>query len=210
MAIEQKHRRLIVLDFDHTLFNTTKFVAAWKTRFAEEFGIDERTFVAARNETKHMNTVIDIDHFIEALPVADKKSLHDAVHTLIKKEVSTCIFSDVASFLERHHDQFDIIIATHGDDELQGEKIHHAGLPAYIGQEISTQPKSKVLIPYVEQYDEVHVIEDKAKNIDEIKQALPSVITYHLKRPEDCAYCHVQTACDCTDQTIKNLDLSIE
>ncbi len=211
--MQTNHKNLLILDFDHTLFNTTKFVEAMKHRFHQEFNIKEDHFTCHRDMIKEMNSVIDIENFVNAIAKEDKlekQKLTDALHTVIKTQAHTFIFPDVHDFLERHKDNFDILISTHGDCDLQTEKITHSNLPNYVDHIISTKNKDDVLNTYIKKYKHVHFIDDKAKNIDDIKQSHPKVTTYFIKRPEDMPYADKESICKCNDYTIENLNFKIE
>ena len=199
-------KKLIVLDFDHTVFHTTLFVTALKKRFAQKFAIDEDVFMAARNAVKDCCVVIDIDRFISKLPHTDKAAMHSAIHDVIQTQASSFVFVDVKRFLARHHDHFDVLILTHGDQELQTEKILHSGLPEYVQYAITTRSKAEVLAPYINKYSVVYFFDDKAKNIDEVKQKYPSVTTYFVRRVEDHPYGDVASLCECADITIGGLE----
>jgi len=211
--MQQKHNALLILDFDHTLFNTTKFVEALKQSFKKNFNIDSDHFTNHRNQIKECNSIIDIDNFVEAIMKEDnldKEQLHNAIHHIIKTQAHTFIFLDVPDFLERHKTNFDILISTHGDCELQTEKITHSRLPDYVDHIISTKTKDDILNNYIKQYPNVYFIDDKAKNIDDVKKSHPSVITYFLRRPDDMPYGNTQSTCDCADKTITNLNFTIK
>lgn len=203
-------KKLIVIDFDHTIINTTHLIDAIAAMFDAEFGITKQQFLDAREQTMACCLVEDMDTVIEHLSHDDKTALHNALHDTIKQTVSSFVFPDVVDFMERHHNAgFNIVISTHGDTELQSEKIAHCNFPSFVEMLISTKEKADALAPYVEEYDEVHFIDDKAHNLDGVKKAHPSVITYFIKRPQDCKYCHIQSTCNCVDKTIESLDISI-
>ena len=131
------------------------------------------------------------------------------MHAIFKKCNEGYLFSDVLPFLERHKNNFDILISTHGDSELQTEKIIHSNLPSYVQHIISTKSKAEVLAPFVDMYTHIYLIEDKAKNIDDVKQKHPNVMTYFLKRPEDMPYGNIDSVCKCNDHTVENLSFTI-
>jgi FMN phosphatase YigB (HAD superfamily) len=207
--MDKHHDNLIVIDFDHTIFNTTKLVLALQKKFLEEFNINEETFTAHRNKIKEYNTVIDIEHFVSSFPEKDPALLFSAMHDVFKMCNESYLFEDVLPFFERHKDNFDILISTHGDCELQTEKITHTNLPSYVQHIISTKSKAEILTPFIDMYNKVYLIEDKAKNIDDVKQTHQSVIAYFIKRPEDMPYGAVESACECNDHTVKDLSFTI-
>jgi len=205
----EKKKKLIILDFDHTVFNTTRYVGALKRRFKDEFDIDEEVFVKYRDETKSCCVVIDMDNFVNLLPHEDKRAMHKAIHEVIQIQAATFVFGDVMNFIGRHHEKFDIVVVTHGDSEHQQEKIRHCGLPEYVDALISLESKENAIASLMGQYDEVHFIDDKAENIDTVKQAFPHVKSYFMKRREDKPYANTPSACDCADEVIEDLTFTI-
>lgn len=205
-----KHDKLIILDFDHTVFNTTKYVQALKEKFSKNFGIDADTFMQQRNAVKKCCVVIDIDEFVDRLPHADKKALHKTLIDTTRKLGRQFLFPDVISFMERHKKNYDILVITHGDQELQSEKIQSVKLPSWVEHRISLQPKDQVVGSYLKKYKQVHFVDDKNKNIDLVKTAFPDIITYFIKRPVDHPYGHIQSVCDCADHVVADLNFSIE
>ena len=202
------HKRLIILDFDHTVFNTTAFVAAQQQQLEKKFNIDKETFTSVRKSVKDCCTVIDIDTFVASLPHEDKSGLHAAIHETAKR-AAEWIFSDVEAFLSAHASHFDILIQTHGDKELQTEKIMHANLPDDIRFLISTKPKEKVIADFVHQYEHIYIIEDKQTNIDAIKQTFPEVTAYFIARKEDHPYKDDCPVCKGEDHAIESLNFTI-
>lgn len=198
--------KLIILDFDHTMFNTTTFVAALKKKFEAEFGIDEETFNKKREYIKTCNKVIDIDNFVQHIPNDNKAGMHEAITDLLQNCADKWIFDDVREFMKKHQDRFDFAIVTHGDQELQSNKIQNSKLPGDFHVVISTQSKDQVVTDFVDQYTDIHFIDDKAKNIQAVKQAHPHVITYFISRPEDNPYEGACPTCQGADHAIADLE----
>jgi FMN phosphatase YigB (HAD superfamily) len=198
------HSQLIILDFDHTIFNTTKFTNAIQERLIE-FNISKSDFDKHRAAVKECCRVVDIDNFVKLLPHPDKKALHEAIHVVIKVHSAEFIFSDVIPFLEKYNELFDIMIITHGDEELQREKITHSHLPSYVKYHISLDPKAEVLRSLISGYKKVYYFDDKTENIDPVKTAFPEIVTYFLCRPEDHPYGDRPSKCECADYMIGGL-----
>lgn len=204
-----KHTRLIILDYDHTMFNTTKFVSTIQQRFVDELGIAVDEFMRHREKIKECNHVIDIDTFVTSFPGQHHGTMHEIIHQTLKDCASNWIFDDVDAFIRGHQEKFDIKVITNGDAELQTEKVGHAKLPKNIQVLISTKEKDEVITPLVPQYEEIHFIDDKARNLERIKQAFPSIITYFIVRPEDHPYANACPDCDAADHRIENLAFTI-
>ena len=205
--MSQKHQ-CIVLDFDHTLFNTTLYVEALKKSLAE-VGITEQEFEQKRTFLKSCCSLVDIDTFITHLSLADKKLLHDTVHDLIVASAASFIFSDVQPFINAHTETHDVIVLTQGNQELQKEKISHSNLAGITATIITTGKKDETIAPLTAQYKNIYFIDDKARHIEEVKNAFPTVITYFIARPEDHPYGDIAPVCDAADYTINDLRFTI-
>lgn len=198
------HSRLIILDFDHTIFNTTTFTSRLRERLSD-FGISRAEFDRHQKHLKACCRAIDIDQFVTLLSYPDKAALHRAIHEVIRTYAAECLFSDVRPFIDQQHVTADILIVTHGDTELQSEKIAHSHLPGYVEHHISLEPKVEVIKKFIPLYETIYYIDDKAENIDPVKTAFPSVQTYFLQRPEDHPYADRASECACADHIIRGL-----
>lgn len=203
-----KHQKLILIDFDHTLFNTTRFVQRLKQVF-QSLGVSEEEFQAKRVILKDCCHSDDIDTFVSKLSYPDKKALHDLIHTVIQEEAHSFIFDDVQSFFERHATEFDIVIVTQGDREMQTEKIEHSALPFSVPVIITEDKKDTAIRDLVSQYRKIYFIDDKVTNIDTVKKKFPHIETYFLKRTDDSPYAILSSTCACTDHTITDLQLQL-
>lgn len=204
------HRdQAVVLDFDHTIFNTTLYVNALKELFAKEFDISEDEFLKQRNAVKACCEVIDIDEFIKRLPHENKKAMHAAHHQLIEDRAKEFVFSDARHFIDHHRKNFDVILLTHGDKELQSEKIKHSELPPVSQIIISMLPKAEIIEDLLEDYKKIHFIDDKSEMVDKIKTTFPQVESYFVVRPDDHPYGKQPPACECSDHTVERLSFEI-
>ncbi len=204
--MKTKHDRAIVLDFDHTVFNTTKYVKKLKEVFKQKFDIDNDTFMKHREYVKKCCVVIDFDKFVDSFEYKDNLELHHAIEKVVRENAHKWVFDDVIPFMEKYKDEYDIIVETHGDKEQQEEKINHSNLPHYIEYIISTEGKDKVFDDLEPKYDEIHFFDDKAKNIDAVKQKHPKVTTYFVQRPEDHPYADKPSKCSCDDYVVHSLE----
>ena len=89
------HDTLIILDFDHTLFNTTKLVQAEADYFRETFDIPEVVFRETREQVKICCVVEDVDRFVHLLPHPNKAMLHTELLAIIHSIAPSCLFEDV-------------------------------------------------------------------------------------------------------------------
>ncbi len=202
------HKNAIVLDFDHTLFNTTLYVAKLKENL-NNVGIAPEIFDKHRQALKSCCALVDIDRFVQVLPHEDKDLLKQTIHGTIRHSAQEFIFADAQDFITRHKDHFDIIVMTQGDQKLQSEKITHSKLHHIDHIFISHDSKDTVFADIADRYDQIHYVDDKAKHIDEVKQAYPKVTSYFIKRPEDQPYGDKPSSCNCADHIITDLSLTL-
>jgi FMN phosphatase YigB (HAD superfamily) len=205
--MNQNYEKLILLDFDHTVFNTTKYKNKLKQVFAEKFDIDPETFSKHREYVKQCCVVVDFDNFVESFKEVDSMKLHYTMEGVLREHASEWIFTDVIPFMEQHKDEYEIKLLTHGDKEQQEEKITHSNLPHYIDWIISTSSKDEAIADLVYKYEEIHFFDDKAKNIDNVKQAFPKITTYFVQRPEDKPYADQPSSCGCDDFVVEGLKI---
>lgn len=209
MILPRANPALIVLDFDHTLFNTTKLVSILTQEFVDRFKVSKDVFLEKRDEVKSCCVVEDVDLFLSKLPYSDKKEMHDVYHQIVRENARSLVFDDVEEFLDAHKERFDIGILTHGDTELQTEKIVHAGL-GDLPREIILRGKAEPVSSYLEAYETVHYVDDRAENIDMIKTTAPQVVTYFMRRPEDSPYGdHAHSACEGADYEVESLRFTL-
>jgi len=202
--MKKRHHKIIILDFDHTIFNTTAYVERLQKNL-EKAGISKNEFWDKRQSLKDCCHLVDIDQFVDSLEQENKSALHDVIHETIEQYAQEFIFSDVNGFITQHKDNFDFLILTQGDEELQTKKIKHSNLPTYVSYKIVKDKKVLVIGDVIDLYDEVIFIDDKAKNIDDIKKAYSTVETYFLQRPEDKPYAHISSTCACVDHVVMDL-----
>ena len=111
--------------------------------------------------------------------------------------------------MKHHLKSFDILLLTHGNQELQTEKITHSNLPQGYEYIISIKDKDEVIKDKVKEYSKVYLIDDKSSNIDRIKTAFPDVVTYFVTRPVDSPYAFQKSSCDCADYEVDGLTFVI-
>ncbi|PIR49906.1 hypothetical protein COU79_02295, partial [Candidatus Peregrinibacteria bacterium CG10_big_fil_rev_8_21_14_0_10_54_7] len=159
------HTILVILDFDHTLFNTTKLVQAEVDYFRKMFGIPESVFLKTREKVKICCIVEDVDWFVHLLPHPDKAALHEALLSVIRSTSSSCLFADVLPSLDVLKGKADILLATHGDSELQEAKIRSSGIPAEFPFAITQTKKSDIIASHINGYTMIFLVDDKPENL---------------------------------------------
>jgi hypothetical protein len=196
---------LIILDFDHTLFNTTRLVQAEAERFERAFDIPQKVFRQTRDTVKICCVVEDIDRFVQLLPHPDKAAMHEALLFVIRTVSSSCLFADVLPSLEILKRKADVLLATHGDPELQEAKIRSSGIPAEFPFAITQTTKSAIVTSHVNGYTAILLVDDKPENLQEVKAHFPSVRTCLITRPDDHPYSESSATYPSIDSVVTTL-----
>lgn len=203
MELIKKHDQLIVLDFDHTLFDTTAFLDALKGRFNQKFEIPGHAFEEAYKKARAR-----WDPIPTHMPYEDTEVVRQEMLAVAGNCGEAALYPDVKSFFDRHNNQFDICILTRGHEDLQTAKIHGTGL-AHIPYAVVEDSKAGSFEQLVADYAVVHFIDDAPENIDEVKQVYPQVVAYLVKREGDDAYHHQHEESQLADKVVENLDFTI-
>lgn len=206
--MDVQHEELIILDFDHTVFNTTLLVDRLKERFEEKFGILPDEFEHQRDALKSCCEVVDVDQFVERLNHDDKQGMHDEIVETIKEVAPKAIHGDAIDFIRRHQEIFDVMLLTHGDTELQETKIDSAGLMD-VPYVIVKDDKSDTIATIIDRYKRIHFIDDKPENLESVHERFPDVEIYFMKRPDDMPYGGESLQCACADHEIQDLTFTI-
>jgi|SRR3989344_2415432 len=199
------HDTLLILDFDHTLFNTTKLVQTEADYFRETFGIPESAFRETREQVKICCVVEDIDRFVQLLPHPNKTAMHEAILSVIRTAAPHCLFPDVLPSLDILKRKADILLATHGDPELQEAKIRSSGIPTEFPFAITQTKKSEIIANHTDDYATILLVDDKPENLREVKARFPSVRTCLIMRSDDHPYSNSTVPYSGIDHIIENL-----
>lgn len=203
MKLQKKHDQLIVLDFDHTLFNTTVFLDALQSRFEEQFQISPKDFHAAYIKARAEWAAIPT-----YMPHDDKTAVAEAMRDVAANCGEGALYPDAKQFLDRHKEHFDLLILTRGHEDLQQAKIEGSGL-ADIPHTVVQGGKAASFASLTNTYTTVYFIDDASENIDEVKQQYSNVIAYCLKRADDDQYHYAHGASKLADKEIQNLDFTL-
>lgn len=196
-------KTLLILDWDHTLFNTTAY-AKGQQKALKELGITEKMFKARMEIYKNYCFTLDVDHFLEEIPDLDVTKAHEIVSEDLKEHGKQYLFDDVIVFLDGLPDTVDVHILTQGEDELQEKKIDAAGL-SNIEHTVTRTGKEAVIQDWAADYDRVIVVDDTPEVITAIKKLLPDVKAYLMVRQGDAPYEGEDAMCEAADGVIHSL-----
>ena len=132
----------IYIDFDGTLYNTTKLNNNFINIF-NKYNIDKDYIKKLMNNHKNYDNLankIIIDNNID-------KSIYKDIFNLYSSDL---VFKDVIPFLEKYHKKYELILLTLGNKEYQEKKINSSNIKKYFKNIIITnKDKSKLNIDYI-------------------------------------------------------------
>lgn len=188
-------QRGILLDFDHTLFDTDRFF--WvdlKAAFAQ-FGISddaweqsyETIWPSGYSLRKHLEALLQIG----AITSASVDSAMQATLERAFSDLRLYLFSDVVEFLNAARRQgFDLILLSFGDPAWQSYKVQASELTPYFAQVIYTPQehgKAGILDTLAPAYAELYAIDNNPADLDAMKASVPRLHTYLICRVEPSA-----------------------
>lgn len=188
-------RRGILLDFDHTLFDTDRFF--WvdlKSTFAR-FGVPddaweksyERIWPSGYSLVKHL------DELFRTGAIARPESRMTMLATLEAafSDLRPYLFPDVLAFLEAaHHRGFDLILLSFGDPAWQSYKVRASGLAPYFQKIVYTakqEGKAELLDDLGSHYAALHAIDNNPADLDSMKTRAPHLHTHLICRVDPAA-----------------------
>lgn len=195
VGTESRFRRGILLDFDHTLFDTDRFF--WvdlKSAFAQ-FGISSDAW--EKSYEAIWSSGYSLAKHLEALArfgtTADPSAAKAMLETLESafSDLRPYLFSDVLGFLDAARSRgFDLILLSFGDPAWQSYKVRASGLTPYFTQIVYTpheKGKAEILATLASAYVELRAIDNNPADLDSMKASTPRLRTYLICRVESSA-----------------------
>lgn len=189
---ESGSRRGILLDFDHTLFDTDRFF--WvdlKSAFAR-FGIPddaweksyEAIWPSGYSLQKHLEALSRLGA-IASDPVAS--AMQETLERTFS-DLHPYLFPDVVEFLNAaRHRGFELILLSFGDPAWQSYKVRASGLIPYFTQIVYTpneKGKAGMLDTLASAYAELYAVDNNPADLDAMKASIPRLQTYLICRVE--------------------------
>jgi SpoVK/Ycf46/Vps4 family AAA+-type ATPase len=206
----------IVLDFDDTIFNTHQMVRKFIEVF-EKIGFTEKEFHVAFRKCLEKLGKFDLEVFINLIfnshesnylntvtRFSNKKEIEEKIKEILL-ETNNFIYPDLFDFVG-DFDKKDLILLSFGEINFQRTKIENSKIILFFSEIIITlKDKVEDLKLICEKYnkDEIFFIDDKAEQIDKIKEELPQIITLKMERPQGE---HINTKSKLADYIVKDLD----
>ncbi len=195
----------IILDFDDTIFNTHNLMRDVCAVFSD-LGFQEEQFWGAYAECKEkagdFNPEIIINLLNEIKPFDEIKA---------KKKINSIlgnskdfVYPDFFSFAKNFNKK-DLILLSFGEANFQRTKIKNSGVSPFFSEIIITQKnKTENLEPLCKKYSEekIFFIDDKTKQIDEVKKIFPQIISVKMERTQGR---HINTKSKLANYIVKDL-----
>jgi len=182
--------RAILLDFDHTLFDTDRFF--WvdlKSAFAR-FGVPddaweksyEAIWPSGYSLVKHLDELERLgaigDHEIRRTMLATLEAAFS--------DLRIYLFPDVPAFLEAARQRgFDLILLSFGDPAWQSYKVRASGLAPLFQKIVYTAKqggKGELLDELGSSYAELRAIDNNPADLDSMKARHPNLLTHLICR----------------------------
>lgn len=192
VGTESGFLRAIVLDFDHTLFDTDRFFWVDLKAAFIRFGIPddawERSYAAiwpsGYSLAKHLEELTRLGTI--AGPSAAQAMLKALESDF--SDLRPYLFPDVPGFLGAARSQgFDLLLLSFGDPAWQSYKVRASGLTPYFTQIMYTpheKGKAEILDKFASAYAELHAIDNNPADLDAMKASIPRLQTYLICRVE--------------------------
>ena len=182
--------RAILLDFDHTLFDTDRFF--WvdlKFAFAR-FGVPKEAWEKSYEAIWPLGYSLakHLDELERLGVIADPEIKRTMLGTLEAtfSDLRAYLFSDVPGFLKAaHHRGFDLILLSFGDPAWQSYKVRASGLAPLFQKIVYTVKqggKGELLDDLGSSYAELRAIDNNPADLDSMKTRHPNLLTHLICR----------------------------
>lgn len=192
---ERNQRRGILLDFDHTLFDTDRFFWVDLKSAFTRFGIPDAAW--EESYTAIWPTGYSLEKHLEELnrrgaiagPVTAGMMLSTLEATF--SDLRGYLFPDVMRFLDAADDRgFELILLSFGDPTWQSYKVRASGLASHFQQIVYTprqEGKAMLLDDFGPRYGELHAIDNNPADLDAMKARNPALQTHLICRVDPSA-----------------------
>lgn len=183
----------VFIDFDDTFFNTADFIRDYQGIF-EGMGISSDMYQKTSHEAYHHTgnsiEVYDMEAHVRALSERVHGIKIDAVRQAIEVflvDTSHYVFPEMKAFLEKARAaNIKLYILSFGQSDFQRKKIQGTGLMEYFQEVFIVQEKKYAPILASIEHDEevIWFFDDRAEFVSDVKDAIPTVKTVQVSRPE--------------------------
>lgn len=188
-------RRGILLDFDHTLFDTDRFFWVDLRRAFARFGVPddaweqcyEAIWPSGYSLVKHLKELNQHGAICEP---ATAGIMLTALETIFS-DLRAYLFPDVPGFLDAASRRgFELILLSFGDPAWQSYKVRASGLVPHFQQIVYTakqEGKAELLDGLGPRYAQLHAIDNNPADLDAMKTRDPGLQTHLICRVDPSA-----------------------
>ena len=164
----------VIVDLDHTLLDTTRL----KEALAKSLGLPVEAWAAAYEAFVQDNGTFKPDQFLEGVGAAERTAFDEVV-----KNTRKYLYKDSPQFLRNCQEAgWNMVLLTYGQVTWQQRKVDNLQLPDAITVVCTDQPKVVVIGQYLAEDGTTVFVNDRADEIDAIKQRYPEVQAYWVQR----------------------------
>ena len=182
--------KIVILDFDHTIFNTELFKKHLKMIFLRYNISSERYEQTYNYIRKKLKRPYDPALHLRLLEgeITDIGSLMCEVNHLVANS-KVYLYPDVISFLESVKDECELFLVSLGVKRFQQPKIDNCMINGFFTKVILTEGdrglKKDVLRDIINENRDkkIAIIEDVPDNIDLIKRGFANIVAIKIERP---------------------------
>ncbi len=181
--------RAVLLDFDHTLFDTDRFfwvdVRAAFARFQIDAGVWEESY------TRVWSTGYSLEKHLEHLARVGKldRSVMAAIQRVLRESFSdlgSYLFADAKPFLMRlQAENVPCFLLSFGDASWQAYKVHGSRIAEFFQDIFYTpgeQGKGEVVEKIVGRFDRLVIVDNDPRVLDGIQARHPQIDTFWMSR----------------------------
>lgn len=186
-----RSRVAFFVDFDHTLFDTDKFFNVDARKAFLELGVDETVWDKTYGEVR--NSGYTLEKHTEAISrqcgVVVPLTAMKAVLAGRFVDLRGYLFPDAVPFLWRARNNGAMLfLLSFGDKEWQEYKVKGSGILEFFDQALFTTKggkKAEIVAALAAHFNRVVVVDNDPKELDLVKEHLPSVETWRVNRVPD-------------------------
>lgn len=176
-----KKNKIILLDFDRTLFDTEKFITKTKNIFYE-FGINEQEFTKKYKKIRPYS----IKKHVLSTKIKEKKALLEKTNQLIEQS-SAFLFFDTKNFLIfLQKNNIKSILTTYGNKNFQNQKIEKSNIKKLLDKiQITSDNNKEAVYKKIinkNKTKKIFILDDLKANTKNITIKTPKLKTIKINR----------------------------
>ncbi len=184
-------KQALLLDFDHTLFDTDRFFWIDLRRRALHFGVPSKVWYETYQEIwakgyslkKHLNLILKK---LEPAPPVLRLGLRLLLYDF-QWNLKPWVYPDVVPFLNSMKEKgIYLILLSFGNPSWQKFKVEHCGIDYYLDEKIYTEKeisKSQRVRSLSYRFQSLVMVDNDPRELDSALEACPGLRTFWICRP---------------------------